>query len=955
MTPRTGSATDRFRRWLFGDDVFVSYGRSDASEYALALGLRLTERGIACYLDQWGSHPGRTVGRDVLRRVRLSTMMVVIGSEAAGRSERVREEIVECLRTGGTIVPVSFGPPRTDFIWSASIHGIAPSVEPPEALAAATPSDRLIDRIANAEGFTKRNVRLRRIALGTAAGIFLLLIASIVLTVLARQAKIDLGAIRTTLEQTDREMQARDKLLESQKTELSKTLGALETSKTTLAATEKAVREQQRLVETSRREVTSQELVAASIASRLRDPERSIALAVKAVEATWRLDHSVPPGAERALHEAILSSPLRITVKLPDEEPPQHAYDDGPTPIMGVSYSADGKVIATAGRSVQFWDAATGRNLGKLDEPLQDYLQVLFSSDGAVLATAGQNNVVVRHASTRNVLYELPGQIIAFSDDGKWIASSPWNDDDTSGFARIYDAGTGKELHAVPHSGNVGAIAICPGKDHLAITNATTARVTLWSLTEGKEEKSFTTPPGQASSVSFADEDRLFVGGLTGVTAYRISTDDVGAPVVGNRQMDPEEADVGLFLPGRAITQFDKSGDIFATVGDHKTIRIIDRGSLDKPARILRGHDGDVLAMALTPDGRNLASGSSDGTLKVWDLFDASELPLLNTFAALAFSVDGKLLVTSFGEVLDVRSGQKLPSMTPKEGRPILAISPDWKHLVVDTERDGDELWSMRPLRKIRTIREELHGDYEQTVAFTADGSTLVVRSEETVALWDVAEARKVRTFSDENWKDAQWGKKVLAVSVDGRLFATATGKGNFTLTDAITGKTTLIKAASQPIHAMAFTPDGKRIATGTGDKFNEGNHTADLWDTATGTRLRTIPHDSSITALAFTPDGKRLGTATVRSTKIWDARSGQEIVAFDAGGDVLFSPDGGILATRGPDVKTALYIMDIDELLKLGVVRSATDVSVSRPVPAPRRAVAISTPGTTRSARRAR
>jgi WD40 repeat protein len=187
---------EQAKRFLAGNDVFISYARGDSANYALALASRLTERGLQCYLDQWGTPPGQ-LSPLVLRQLKRSSLLVVIASPAAGISPNVAQEIAEFLPTGRPVLPVSVGDALEGAQWFEKVRGITITRETPDKFDAATPAESTLSRIENAEGFTRRNLRLRRIFVITAIAIVVMVAGG---SILLRRARTTLNRVQRATE-----------------------------------------------------------------------------------------------------------------------------------------------------------------------------------------------------------------------------------------------------------------------------------------------------------------------------------------------------------------------------------------------------------------------------------------------------------------------------------------------------------------------------------------------------------------------------------------------------------------------------------------------------------------------------------------------------------------------------------------------------------------------------------
>jgi TIR domain len=158
IQPEPESFIGKAKRFLFGNDVFISYARKDATIYSLGLAGELTKRGLSCFLDQWGTPAGTELPSELVSTLKRSAMLVVLGTDQAAASKAVEAEIVEFKKTRRTIIPVSFDGSLQQAGWYANlIAGISIAPESKDALQSGKPSENVVSRIVNAENFTRRN------------------------------------------------------------------------------------------------------------------------------------------------------------------------------------------------------------------------------------------------------------------------------------------------------------------------------------------------------------------------------------------------------------------------------------------------------------------------------------------------------------------------------------------------------------------------------------------------------------------------------------------------------------------------------------------------------------------------------------------------------------------------------------------------------------------------------
>ncbi|MFO0845441.1 MAG: protein kinase [Gemmataceae bacterium] len=286
------------------------------------------------------------------------------------------------------------------------------------------------------------------------------------------------------------------------------------------------------------------------------------------------------------------------------------------------------------------------------------------------------------------------------------------------------------------------------------------------------------------------------------------------------------------------------------------------------PRQTFRLPGGTVLALTLSPDGRLAATGDDAGVIRLWDVerrHPAGTITYNPTapgepshgaqVRALAFSADGKTLLAGVGTALLFCDPQRRKvldvAFQPDGGVSAVAGHPEGKQWLVGGTPAGDNLELWDPLR--RQLASRLYGlaGPVRAVAFTPDGAGVLGGGTDGLPrLWDRETGRTRRLFPGH-------GRTVtaLACSPDGKTLVSGDAEGVVVLHDLHHEADTLLGRSSDPVHDLAFTPDGKAVMTG-----GYGDKAVCFWDATTGHLMRRLDNViNTEDSLALSPDGKAL------------------------------------------------------------------------------------------------
>ncbi len=540
-------------------------------------------------------------------------------------------------------------------------------------------------------------------------------------------------------------------------------------------------------------------------------------------------------------------------------------------PVLDLAFSPDGKKLVSGSkdRMARLWDVDTGTPGEVLRIHKQAVQAVAFQADGTRVATAGKDSsVAVWDVVNRRLQAVLNGPekavfAVAFSADGKQLASAG-----EDGTVRVWDVS-----------------ALQPG---------TTITVPQFVLS------GHTLP---VLTVAFSPDGRRLASGGQDQTVrlWDLATRQAARRAPGGATREPD--DVVFHGHGDAVNKvvFSRIGRRLISASSDQTVKFWDP-LLTQGARSLHQFGFGVPDIAFSPDGLRLATLCYDGSCSTWKLESGEQLQQFKTQQEIphrvAYSADGSLLATTAWDspgaprpfphlaarrtpgdvrVWDTHTGKEAVKLAVKHSGEIVGASflGGGRTLVAADVNGGIVVWDTATGNDLHTLEQ---GGPITAFAVALDGCQAATVGDKVV-LWDLENGRQNRILPLE----ATQMVRAAAFSADGRHFAVPIvnpmqSDYPVLVWDVATGQEIArLRGHRQAVWSVAFSPDGRRLASGSGD------HTVKVWDLATGYETLTLRgHKDTVLSVAFSPDGRRLASGGAdQAVFVWEAGPAVETIPY--------------------------------------------------------------------------
>jgi WD40 repeat protein len=613
------------------------------------------------------------------------------------------------------------------------------------------------------------------------------------------------------------------------------------------------------------------------------------------------------------IRQAYLLNATLHNVDFTDSQFSQTVFAEIFAGIVGLSYSPDGKYLATCDTkgNIQIRDADTLDKISTCSGHLNWTFTANFSPDGQYLVSASDDSrVKLWDVVAGECLYTYIGHTLSvstatFSPDGKTIASAA--EDSTIRLWRVSPGRLNPEIQTLlGHQGRIWSIAFSPD-GLILVSGGEDCTIRLWDIETGECLANWTAHEDWIRSVAFSPDGKSIAtsGHDSLIKIWDVTTKKCLRILSGHQKIVTK-------------VTFSPDGRQLASSSYDKTIKLWEV-STGECLKTFLGHGGLIWAVAFHPNGQQIASGSDDNTIKVWNLKLGRCLNTIvgYTSAVLSLSLSPDLRYLAAGyedntiKIWDVQDGSVNEVLREHTNRVwSIKFSPKG-HLLASGSSDYTiKLYKWPFGNFLQTLRG--HTSWVWSIAFSPDGQTLASSSyDKTVKIWDIETGECLKTIQNDS--------SVFSVvfSPDGQLLANSDSNGSVSLCDPNSGECPqILQGHTNSVLSIVFSSDSQNLISTSYDS------TIKLWSATTGECLQTFPGNQGwVRAAQFTPDNRSIisSSGVHGSLKVWDIDSGQCLKTLTGHSGIIHAIELATIQLPGmASPKLVAFTGGLDETIKV-------------------------------------
>ncbi|KAL7943374.1 WD40-repeat-containing domain protein [Trichoderma barbatum] len=495
--------------------------------------------------------------------------------------------------------------------------------------------------------------------------------------------------------------------------------------------------------------------------------------------------------------------------------------------INSIAWSSDSTQIISGSddRTIKIWNSATGQNISTLEGHSDEVYSVVWSPDALRLASSSNDNTIKLWDEAKgNCILTLDGHegsvyAIAWSPDMLRLASA--SNDST---IKIWDTSSGKCIATLEGHGD--------GDSVMSVSWSPDAA---WIVSASGDKTIKTWDPATGQCLSTLEGHGNQVNAVIAVTKIgTLPIDQCTSLLRSNSEKDNSTSEISNYVPKT------NDGTQIASCSSDKTVKLWDPET-GRCTATLEGHSKGVEWVAWAPDGKHLASASDDCTAKIWDC----------TTGLCKFNLEHD------------------------DGVWCVAWSPDGSKLATSLFNGAITIWDIS-WDAATTMQATVLKDtnrYTLTIAWSPDGTRIVSGSDdEILRVWDLATGKNTRIPINARTYDVAW-------SHDSKLFAAGSNNQKVMVYDAATCELKIaFEGHMDCVNVVSWSPDSTRFVSSSDDC------TVKLWDPISGSCTASLKgHNEWVRSVSWSPDGLKLVSGSRDTTvKIWDAVKGKCITTLE-------------------------------------------------------------------------